>query len=262
VITAELKKRCDRGLDLTATALFEDLCGGSCSVGAANTPSLMRTANLFVYKTPEVIYATQNQVSWTIYVVNSGSGSANGVWVDDRLGSGLAYASSTVSPSTGVTTNPNQDHTGAPINGVSWLIEKMAPGETRTIVLTADLVACTDLADNVSTSCGCGGEDCRAPVDDSSRVLIPTPNVVSTSLTASPIDTCRTQPATITIKNAGDSAVYEPRGQRDPPERDQLCPRLDQVAEGGRSLDPGLGPRDRGGLPSPGLRMKYPGWPS
>ncbi|MGQ9734128.1 MAG: CARDB domain-containing protein [Candidatus Bipolaricaulia bacterium] len=209
VITTELRKRCDRGLDLTATALFEDLCGGSCSVGSSNTPALMRTASLLVYKTPEVVYATRNQVSWTIYVVNSGAGWAYDVWVDDFLGSGLTYQGSIVTPSSGVTTNPNQDHTGAPINGVSWLIEAMAPGETRTITLTANLVVCAGLTDNVRTSCGCGGEDCRPPAMDSSSVLIPTPNVVSTSSTSSPIDMCSSQPVTLTIKNAGDSAVYD-----------------------------------------------------
>ncbi|MDH7505830.1 MAG: CARDB domain-containing protein [Candidatus Acetothermia bacterium] len=242
VITAELRKRCDRGLDLTATALFEDLCGGSCAVGATNTPSLMRTANLFVYKTPEVVYATRNQVSWTIYVVNSGSGWAYDVSVDDLLGSGLAYADSTVTPSGGVTTNPNQDHTGAPINGVSWLIAAMAPGETRTIGLTADLVTCAGLTDEVRTSCGCGGEDCRPPASDSSRVLIPTPNVVSTSYTASPIDMCATQPATLTIKNAGDSAVYELEASETLPSGISYVPGSTQWRKGSAPWTPGSDP--------------------
>ncbi|MCR4392696.1 MAG: DUF11 domain-containing protein, partial [Candidatus Acetothermia bacterium] len=187
VLTFQVRKRCGPGLALSAAALYQDACGGGCQASAADAPLLLRSPNLFVYKTPEVYYATTNTQLWTIYLVNSGSGWAYDVWVDDILGSGLAYVSSSVAPATGVTTYPNEDHLGNPVNGVSWRIAAMYPGEQRVITLTTRLVSCSDLWNEVWTSLGCGGEDCLPPVGDSSTVRIPTTQLAATSSTASPI---------------------------------------------------------------------------
>jgi len=207
VLTFQVRKRCSSGVGLTSSALFDDSCGySSCSVSASDSPYLMRQPLLYIYKAPEVIYATEKTVTWTIYVTNGGAGPAYEVWVDDTLGSGLAYDSSAVDPDVVVT--PNQDHTGIAINGASWYVPVIEPGGTRTIHLTARLVGCTDLTDEVQAGLGCGGNECLTPVEDSAYVLIPDSVVAATSYTGSPIPVCTDQYATITIKNAGDPTVY------------------------------------------------------
>ncbi len=87
VLQFQVRKRCNPEVDLTATALFDDSCGySSCSVSDSDSPSYMRQPLLYIYKTPEVIYATENTVTWTIYVTNGGAGPAYEVWVDDVFG--------------------------------------------------------------------------------------------------------------------------------------------------------------------------------
>ncbi len=208
VLTFQVRKRCSPGRELAATALFEDSCGySSCSVSTSRTPSFMRQPLLYVSKTPEVIYATQNLVTWTIYVTNGGAGPAYEVWVDDVLGAGLEYVSSTADPD--VQTYPDVDHEGLPIKGVFWRIPVIAPGATRTLTVTARMTSCTELTNWVQAGVGCGGEDCLVSAPDTATVLIPTTNIVATASTSSPINTCAVQYATITIRNAGDPAVYD-----------------------------------------------------
>lgn len=125
VIHLKLQKKCTGGANLTATVHYDDNCNNDntpnflCSATDTSSPSVLTSGDLIITKTPEIYYASTNSVQWTIYVINKGSGTAYNVWVDDVLGSGLTYSSSSVNPSTGVTTNPNQDHNGNPINGVS-----------------------------------------------------------------------------------------------------------------------------------------------
>ena len=207
VLQFQVRKRCGSGMDLTATALFDDACGySSCSVSASDAPSYVREPLLYIYKTPEVIYATENTVTWSIYVTNGGAGPAYEVWVDDVLGSGLAYDSSGVDPD--VTVTVNQDHTGATINGASFHIPEISPGGTREIRLTARLVGCSDLTDQVEAGLSCGGDECLTPVTDTASVLIPNSVVVATSYTDSPMPACTDQYARITVKNGGDPHVY------------------------------------------------------
>ncbi|MCX7844549.1 MAG: hypothetical protein N2507_04350, partial [Candidatus Bipolaricaulota bacterium] len=208
VLTFQVRKRCGPGTELRATALYEDGCGGPCSTSGSDAPLFLRSPYLFVYKTPEVVYATQNTLTWTIYVVNSGSGYAHEVWVEDRLGTGLEYVSSSVSPSGGVTTLPNKDRLGNDVNGVLWRIASLAPGEQRVITLVARMVGCQELWNEVTVGLGCGGEECLPPVHDSSTVLVPSTQLLATSSTASPIPSCASQAALIRIRNTGDPAVY------------------------------------------------------
>lgn len=208
ILTFQVQKRCGPGLALRADAYFKDACGGECSRTATDTPSLLLEPTLSVVKTPEIVYATRNEVSWTIYVTNSGAGHAYEVWVDDILGAGLEYVSSTVTPAAGVVTTEGQDHDGNPINGVSWYIPDIPAGATRTIVLNARLVGCQDLGNEVWVGYACGDEECMIPVWDTSDVVIPPTSLTATSVTATPIAMCAVQPATIRIRNSGDPAVY------------------------------------------------------
>lgn len=206
-LTFQARKRCLPGLDLVATALFVDACGfSSCSVSDLASPFMMAEPLLHIRKTPQVTFATRNEITWTISVTNSGAGLAHMVWVEDVLGSGLEYVSSVVDGD--VITSPNRDRTGAPINGVSWFIPVISAGGTRVISLTARLVACAGLTNDVRTGIACGGMECLPIVSDHSSVLIPASRVVATSYTHATIDICSTNWATITIRNVGTPAVY------------------------------------------------------
>ncbi|MBU7009885.1 MAG: DUF11 domain-containing protein [Theionarchaea archaeon] len=220
-ITFDITKRCAPGCACGATVYFDDLCNDDdspdisdpvCTESVSLTPFVLQ-ASIFIKKVPELIYATTNQVTWKIYTTNSGSGTAYNVWVDDVLGSDLQYNSSFAEDLLGnpvaVTTNPNQDHNGGVINGVSWIFDSIPAGATRVITLTADLIGCVNLDNDVSSSWGCLGTDCQLPVTDHSTVAIPPANAVTTNILPADIDLCEQDTVTVQVKNAGLTTVYD-----------------------------------------------------
>ncbi len=216
-ILVTFQKRCGTPADQAATLYWDGFCRDDttvdreCSASTGGCPYLLR-ASIFIKKTPELIYATENLVTWTIYVTNSGSGTAYNVWVEDILDSDLQYDSSAVTDLQGnpvaVATNVNQDHNGNPINGVTWIFSQIPPGATRVITLTAELIGCTDLDNDVSASWGCLSQDCQTPVTDHSRVSIPPANAVTTNILPADIDLCEQDTVTVQVKNAGLTTVY------------------------------------------------------
>ena len=209
VLQFQVRKRCNPGVELVTTALFDDSCGySSCSVSDTDAPSALREPLLYVYKTPEVIYATENPVTWTIYVTNGGAGPAYEVWVDDILGDSLEYVSSVVDSD--VTVTPGEDHTGAPINGATFHIPEIAPGATREITITARMISCdtSGLTDTVQAGQFCGGEECVTPDEDTASIEVPDTVLVATSYLESPMALCAETFADITVRNAGDPTVY------------------------------------------------------
>ena len=215
-IHVTFQNRCSSPSDLSVTVYWDGYCQNDatpdmeCSASAGGSPILVE-GSLLIKKTPELIYATENQVTWAIYVINSGSGTAYNAWVEDVLGSDLQYNSSSVTDLHGVpvivTTNVNQDHNGIPINGDTWIMDIPA-GATRVITLTADIIGCNDLDNDVSASWGCLGEDCQAPVSDHSTVAIPPSNAVTTNTLPADIDLCGQENITVQVKNAGITTIY------------------------------------------------------
>ncbi|MBI2841717.1 MAG: DUF11 domain-containing protein [Acidobacteria bacterium] len=213
-IQMSVQKRCAGGPGLSGAVYFDDSCHNdatadrTCSASTTATPTLLLNGDLLVEKTPEVYYASSNTVQWKIYITNRGNGTAYNVWADDVLGSGLGYASSVVSPGAGVTTTPGQDHTGGAINGVTWGITSMAPAERREITINANLLNCTGLTNDVSTSWGCIGQDCQVPLTDSATVAIPAGLLINTNNVTTPLNACASPSATITLRNAGQITLY------------------------------------------------------
>ncbi|MGQ9700557.1 MAG: CARDB domain-containing protein [Candidatus Bipolaricaulaceae bacterium] len=247
ILQFQVRKRCNPGRALVATALFQDSCGySSCVVSDYDMPSVMREPLLYVYKTPEVIYATQNLVTWTIYVTHGGAGPAYEVWVDDLLGTGLVYEASVVDPD--VIVSPGQDHTGMPMNGVSFWIPVIAPGGTRQIQITARMVACQDLTDRVWVGQSCGDAECVPPISDSSYVLIPSTSIVATAVTRSPMETCSENEARITIRNTGDPAVYRLVVEENLPPGLEYISGSTQWRKSGGTWNPGGDPQISGDL--------------
>lgn len=221
-ITAQIQltviKKCGTPSPLNVTVYWDGYCNDDlnydreCSASAGASPLLVN-ASIFIKKTPELIYATTNQPEWKIYVTNSGSGTAYNVWVEDVLDSDLQYFSSSAVDLNGtavpVNAYPNQDHNGNPINGVTWVFNEIPAGRTRVITLTADIIGCTNLDNDVSASWGCVGEDCQTPVTGHSRVAIPPANAVTTNELPTYIDLCGQETITVKVKNAGITTVYD-----------------------------------------------------
>lgn len=219
-ISFDITKRCAGDSECHATVYFDDLCNDDdspdvsdpvCSESASLTPFVLQ-AQIFIKKVPELIYATTNQATWKIYVANSGSGTAFNVWIDDILDSDLQYYSSSAEDLLGnpvaMTTNANQDHTGGAINGVSWEFDQIPAGKTWVITLTADIIGCINLDNDVFASWGCLSSDCQPPVTDHSVVVIPPANAVTTNVLPANIDLCEQDTVTVRVKNAGLTTIY------------------------------------------------------
>jgi len=201
-------------MSLAAQASFDDRCNNdlayddTCSTSASASASLRLFGDVYISKTPEVIYTTQRSVTWQIELYNSSNGTAYNVVVDDVLGSALAYASSSVSgysSDSSVTTTPAG-------NEVSFGFGHIHPGERPVIVLTANLVSCSipDMTNEATVGWGCGGDPCQTPRSDSSRVLVAPANVVSTStVLPATIPACTTAKAKITLRSAGIATAYD-----------------------------------------------------
>ncbi len=214
-IQLEISKSCGINGELSATAYYDDNCTDDdtadqlCSVSATQTPALLRSGDILVRKTPEVYYATENQVVWEIYLTNRGSGNAFNVWLDDVLGNGLEYVNAQVDNMDGVTVTPNQDHNGGTINGGTVSIEAMAPGERRQITFTANLVNCTDLTNAVRANWGCDNTDCQNDITDTVTVEVATPNLVNTNnIFPTGVNACSSPRGNIILRNAGQVTTY------------------------------------------------------
>ena len=202
-------------LDLSAVALFDDLCHDDethddlCSVSAGDAAAISVSAETCIQVTPETIYAKTNHASFSICVLNAGNGTAHNAWVDASLGTGLVYVSSSIDDPSGAVESPNQDHSGSSLNGTSWTIDELAPGEERKIVVTVELIGCADMTFIASTSWGCNDDACQTPKADSATLVVPPSSVVATSFSPTPVPMCSDNQATVTIKNAGVTTVYE-----------------------------------------------------
>ena len=215
-VTVPVTARCGGPLiGLSAQATYDDRCddivgyNNTCSTSASAAASLHLSGDVHITMTPEVVYTTQRSVTWRIELYNSSNGTARNVYVDDILGSGLAYASSSASRYSGsLSTQANLNHTSGAINGASFLFEKIAPGERPVILLTANLVACHDMTNEATVGWGCGGSECQPTRSDSSYVIVAPAGVVSTSFAPTPIDACTTQKATMTLRSSGIGTAY------------------------------------------------------
>ncbi|MCX6094068.1 MAG: hypothetical protein NTY63_04495 [Candidatus Bipolaricaulota bacterium] len=202
-------------LALGAEAFYDDLCSNDdvyddvCSASAGGAASLSVAADVCVQKTPEIIFATEKEVTWRLCFTNVGNGVAANTWVEDALGAGLVYVSSSISDGTGATEHPNEGRLGALANGVTWVIDELLPGEERSIELTARLVACGGMTNDVAVGWGCLGDSCQTPKTDASSVVVPTSTMVATSYLPTPINVCSSETATVTAKNAGVTATYD-----------------------------------------------------
>ncbi len=141
---------------------------------------------------------------WTITVINSGAGSAFNVEVIETLGADLKYLSSSWSNSTGVTTYPNKmpDPDATVINGASFVIKELAPGEKRFLTFKADIYGCETTTNKVEARVHCLNATCQTQTKNTIVLAPPTKMVVAT-IFENPGNSCSIKKVYISTRNAG-----------------------------------------------------------
>ncbi|MGC8787471.1 MAG: hypothetical protein ACP5Q1_08625, partial [Anaerolineae bacterium] len=105
-VQLRVQRRCDAAGPVQAIAYYDNLCANdevyddTCSASASQSP-LVFDAHPILYKFPELIYASDDVVTWTLTAINSGAGTAYGVVMTDVLGSDLRYLRSAITSSLG-----------------------------------------------------------------------------------------------------------------------------------------------------------------
>lgn len=210
-IDLNVTKRCDSNGQMTANVVWNDKCNNDapdniCRGSTSLTPRLILSGNLCLMKVPELLWATTDEVTWRLCLTNAGSGGSYNVWLEDKLGSGLSYNSSTGTYSQ---VKINQDRNGNPINGATWFIPKIDAGDRTEILLTANIGACTNLTNNASTSAGCLGEDCQEIKEANSEVRIPPSEAITANNVPESISMCSEEEVTVIVKNTELTHVYD-----------------------------------------------------
>ena len=199
---------------LRADVFYDDACtdddtyDDTCSQTSRASGSLLLEGNLALMLRPETVYATERETGWQFCVKNTFNSTVRDIYVDGLLGSGLRYVSSTSNPTAGVTVTPDRDHTGAIVNGATWTIAELAPGERVTVEVTASLIGCDDLTNTLVAGWGCGGQACQPSLVDSNLVVVPGSALVATAFVPVPVDVCQPSRAVVTARNAGVTTAY------------------------------------------------------
>jgi len=114
-----------------------------------------------ITKTPSIISAhIGDNVHWTLTVTSTGFGPVKNVVIEDTLGSGLLYDNVQTSPTPDSVVNNPDGTTTLTWNTIPQLA-LMDPGDSVTIEVYADVVACSGLEDNAQASWGCGTTVCE-----------------------------------------------------------------------------------------------------
>ncbi|MGB9881094.1 MAG: hypothetical protein ACPLRM_10060, partial [Anaerolineae bacterium] len=162
-VQLRVQRRCDAAGPVQAIAYYDNLCANdevyddTCSASASQSP-LVFDAHPILYKFPELIYASDDVVTWTLTAINSGAGTAYGVVMTDVLGSDLRYLRSAITSSLGSAAGV------IPITSshqVTWTNVTFLPGEKYIITLTAEIIGCDDLDNVFAWAQGCLGQTCQ-----------------------------------------------------------------------------------------------------
>ncbi len=192
-------------------------------------------SNVVATKFPEQVFAQWDSATnsykpaqWTITIVNTGTGSAFNVEVVETLGTDIAYHSSAwdkaytdIQPYPN-SLPPNLPNPLVPINGASYVIKELKPGESRKLIFRATVNGCQDTANNVLVRVRCldmaMDPNILNPEDEwcdfqtgSSVVKFPPTDLLVTTKFSNPIDTCDVANVVITARNAGLTPIHDVR---------------------------------------------------
>lgn len=202
-IKFKVQKSCSQDRLISADLSYLDNCNSPRTDSFSGSPMLLDKGRLILRKTPEVFFATQNILTWRIYVTNSGSGSAYNVQVVDTQDADLSY----------VLGSATLD--GAPLepalNGqiLTWNLPDMPPNKGYVIVFQSKIEGCSNLNNNVLARWGCGGENCQQ-VADSSKVELVSTTLQAIKHEAGKVDPCGDLATfKLQFRNAGDAYAYD-----------------------------------------------------
>ena len=210
-ILLNVTKKCTDQGGMGANIYWDGLCNNNgtydreCQDGASQNP-LVLSGNVCLMKVPELFWATTNQVTWKLCLTNAGSGASYNIWLEDVMGAGLSYNSSSGTYSQ---LHINQDRNGGTCNGATWIIDKLNAGDKTEILFTANVDACDNLTNLASTSAGCLGGDCQPVKTDTASVRIPNTSAITTNIIPQTINMCDEQNATVIVKNVGLTYIYD-----------------------------------------------------
>jgi len=205
-----VQRRCNATGPVQAAVYYDNLCADddtyddTCSAAGSRSP-LVLTPSLIIYKFPEIIYASDDIITWTLTAINSGAGPAYNVTLTDTLGSDLRYLRSTITSTMGSAAGVT------PItstNRVTWTGLTVLPGEEYTIKYVAEVIGCDDLTNEFASVQGCQGQICQSGGPVTSVVELPETVLINTNSALTPIATCATRTVTATVRNAGLLSVY------------------------------------------------------
>ena len=201
-IKFKVQKNCSQDRPIQADLSYRDNCQNQRSGSFSGSPILLDKGHLILKKTPEVIFATQKEVTWRIYVTNSGSGTAYNVQLVDKLDSGLSYIPGTST----LDGSPREPQQSGRI--LTWNLFDMAPNAGYIIEFQAQLVGCQNLNNNAVVRWGCGGEFCQEETDSSKVELVST-TLQAVKHSMDKVDTCgELANASLWVWNSGDAYAY------------------------------------------------------
>ncbi|MCS7103045.1 MAG: DUF11 domain-containing protein, partial [Candidatus Korarchaeum sp.] len=187
---------------------YEDYCGhlGLCdgctcshNVSYESGEMMVLRPNLILYKTPSKFSAVSNIIRWMIQISNSGNTSQSDPLIVDELGSGLALEGVELPPGWSYTQDGNT---------LYMTNETFKQGKTVKINLTARMIRCADLNDEVRLSWGCCSAKCQE-LSARSRVEVFGERIQAVDrVVPSPVELCGDANVTVKLKNTGASNVY------------------------------------------------------
>jgi len=106
--------------------------------GSVKPPDIAATADLVLRVTPECcrVLSPEKPMTWTVYVINRGSGTAYGVQLHDKLGRNLRYKQSEIG---GKTASPEllEDTPASELTSVVWELGDIGPAGVRKVSVSA-----------------------------------------------------------------------------------------------------------------------------
>jgi len=213
-ITFYVRKKCNSSSSImNITTSWKNLCGSTLTSNTSYSPVLSRKANLFISATPSAVYTTTQNLSWYIYVTNSGNGTAYNIDIFNSIGSNLRFLNDIGSnlPSGSSFTlqpTPNTNGGGSPLK---WTIDKIDPAKTVTIKVNALLIGLcgTNNESSIYGSWGCGISSCQSitPINRP-NITIPVSSAVASLIQLTDVPLCGTGKAKMQIKNSGQTHIY------------------------------------------------------
>ncbi|KYC52525.1 MAG: NPCBM-associated, NEW3 domain of alpha-galactosidase [Candidatus Methanofastidiosum methylothiophilum] len=210
-ILMNVTKKCTDQGGMNANLYWDGLCNKDgtydreCQDDDPQNP-LVLSGNVCLMKVPELLWATTDKAQWKLCLTNAGSGASYNVWLEDVIGAGLSYNSSSGTYSQ---LYINQDRNGNPSNGATWIIDKINAGDKTEVIFTANIDSCTNLTNTASTSAGCLGSNCQQNIKTaSSTINIPGSAAQTTNRLPAFIDMCKQEPIKVIVKNSGLTTIY------------------------------------------------------